>query len=77
MWRKRIPRRVSFVDILPNELLVQIFNSCGAQDIGRLAKVCTRLHEVVQDSIISLHQIRITAFGTEQIITFDSSSNMG
>lgn len=52
-WRRRIPRRVSFVDCLPNELLVQILRDMKARDIGHLAMVCMRLYEVTQDKIIS------------------------
>jgi hypothetical protein len=52
-WKKRIPKRVPFVDILPNELLLLILRNCGARDIGRLSKVCRAFNEFIHDNIIS------------------------
>ena len=53
-WRKRIPKRVAFVNLLPNELLVLILSNCGAKDLGRLAKVCRAFNEIIHhDNIIS------------------------
>lgn len=53
-WRKRITRRkVSFVDMLPNEMMVMILGECTARDVGRLSMVCSLLHEITQDKLIS------------------------
>lgn len=52
-WKKRIPRRVPFVEFLPNELLVLILQHLGAKDMGRLSKVCRAFNDVVHDNIIS------------------------
>lgn len=52
-WRKRIPKRVPFHSILPNELVILILRYCGARDIGKLARVCWAFNNVAQDNIIS------------------------
>jgi len=51
-WKKRIPKRVPFVDILPNELLVHILRNCGAKDLGKLSKVCRAFNDFIRDDII-------------------------
>lgn len=52
-WRKRIPRRVNFADILPNEILVHIVRDCNSKDIGRISHVCRSLNEFIKDYFVS------------------------
>ncbi len=53
-WQRNIRKRVDFVEILPNEILVHIFKSLKVKDIGRLSLVCRGLYEVTRDKLISL-----------------------